>query len=124
MPWTNHGKVILGTAFAGATRYVALHTANPGATGANELSGHGYSRGAIAPSQMSVNSTTGQVTTTAAVTIYTPNDSNAQDATHVSFWDAATGGNMLIYDSDAVPDVAVPANGQPVRLASGFAINI
>lgn len=70
-------------------RYLSMHTADPGATGASEASGTGYARqvltfGAAASSQAK-NSSATSMTPSAALGVLT----------HVAIWDALTGGNML-----------------------------
>ena len=122
MPWTNVARNLFGALFAGSTVYVAGHTAAPGSGGANELAGHGYSRGAIAAARMSVTSA-GVISVNQDIEIYTPDDSNAQDITHLSYWDAQSSGNMLAYSDTAIPNIDVPVNGQPVNLEAGTIIN-
>ena len=122
MPWTNFSKNRFGVLFAGSTVYAAFHTAAPGSGGANEFVGHGYSRGAITAAQMAVNSS-GVITTTEVITIYTPNDDAAQDVRYITFWDAQNGGNLLAYTDAEIADIAVPVNGQPVNIPAGTIIN-
>lgn len=122
MPWTNFSKNRYGNLFAGVNVYIAGHTAAPGDTGANELAGHGYSRGVIAPGRMSVNAA-GVISIDQDIEIYTPNDDDAQDITRFSFWDAIAAGNLLVYSDDAIANIAVPVNGQPVMLEAGSIIN-
>ncbi len=85
---------------AAATRptawYVALHTANPGETGATgELTGAGgYARqGSIA---MTANGD-GTIDNDAVLTFGPCSGSDWGSVTHVSIWDAVSGGNCLIY---------------------------
>ena len=122
MPWTDHQKAIFANDVISSALYVAGHTAAPGSGGANELVGHGYSRGAILPAMMSV-SGAGIISLGQTIEIYTPDDDSAQDITRLSYWDALTGGNMLIYSDTAIANVAVPVNGQPVNLLAGTIIN-
>ena len=72
--------------------YVALHTGDPGEAGsANELSGNGYARQAVtfAAAADGTTENEGQLT-------FGPNtNSNWGTVSHVSVWDAATGGNCL-----------------------------
>lgn len=72
-----------------ATIYASLHTADPGDTGANEVSGAGYSRMAIAFSAASG----GAIANSAAVS-WTAGAAWGT-ITHWALWDAASGGNML-----------------------------
>lgn len=73
-----------------ATIYVSLHTADPGDSGANEVSGGGYARQAVtlaaAANKATSNTTVIEFTNMPAVTI-----------THCAIWDAQTGGNVLMY---------------------------
>ncbi|HEX7050016.1 MAG TPA: hypothetical protein VF188_07350 [Longimicrobiales bacterium] len=80
--------VFNATAYSVATPYVSLHTADPGETGASEVSGGSYARqaGSFA----------------AAAAGATSNDADLEWAnmpaatiTHVGIWDAATAGNFL-----------------------------
>jgi hypothetical protein len=81
--------MLRGTEFTPpSTVYVSLHTADPGETGANELTGGGYSRKAVtfnAPSG-------GSMTNSADIDF--PN-MPAATITHVALWDAASAGNCL-----------------------------
>jgi hypothetical protein len=81
--------MLRGTAFTPpSTVYVSLHTADPGETGANELTGGGYSRKPVtfnAPSG-------GSMTNSADIDF--PN-MPAATITHVGLWDAASAGNFL-----------------------------
>lgn len=90
------------TTAAPTTLYISLHTADPGDTGANEVSG-GSSTGVYA--RIGVAATSGWTTTTAG----TASSTNAADivfpatgtvnwsatVTHVGIWDAVSSGNML-----------------------------
>jgi hypothetical protein len=72
-----------------STIYVSLHTADPGLTGANEVSGGSYARQSFtfdaASSKASQNAAAISFTAMPAVTV-----------THVGVWDASTNGNFLI----------------------------
>ena len=85
------------------SRFLSLHTADPGATGASEASGTGYARMAItfsaAAASQSKNSNTISLTPTAAL----------GTLTHLAIWDALTGGNML-YSGPLSSAVAHSAN--------------
>jgi hypothetical protein len=74
--------------FSVTTTYVSLHTADPGGTGANEVTGGSYARVAItwnAPSAGSmINSAPSTVNVPASTTV-----------THFGVWDAVTTGNFL-----------------------------
>lgn len=73
--------------YAQAATHVSLHTGDPGTTGANEVSGGGYTRAAItwAPGP-----TDGQVTGTATVTV-----AAGVAITYAGLWTAASGGTYL-----------------------------
>ena len=116
MTWTAKGKLIQANGFKSATRYAALSIGNV------ELSGHGYSRGAVTAADMDVDAASAQITINKHIVIYTPTDGNAQDATHLSFWDKATGGNQLLAPV-AFADIAAPVEGQAVRIKSGMTID-
>ena len=124
MAWGNAAKVRFGAEIAGTSVYVAGHTAAAGSSGANELSGHGYSRGLLSASKMGSSSSTGTITTNADADIYTANDGSAQDIAYVTLWDAASGGNLLLYDDSDTITLAVPSNGQTVVLKSGTTFTI
>lgn len=82
---------------AAATRptawFVALHTGDPGETGAsNELSGNGYTRQAATFTANGDGTTDNDATLT-----FGPNTtSDWGTVTHVSIWDASSAGNCLI----------------------------
>ena len=71
-----------------AAIYVSLHTADPGTTGSNEVSGGSYNRQPLtlaAPSSMSTSNTNDLIfSNMPAVTV-----------THIGLWTAATGGTFL-----------------------------
>lgn len=89
MPLTTAGKNLALAALPLA--YASLHTGNPSESGANEVSGGGYARGAItfaAPSAGTRNATSSPVISVPAGTTIT----------YVGYWSAATGGTFLGYD--------------------------
>jgi hypothetical protein len=72
--------------------YVALHTADPGETGATgELSGNGYAR----QSATFTEDTNGLVDNDAIITFGPNTTTNWGTVSHVSVWDALTTGNCL-----------------------------
>lgn len=83
-------------AAAGAATYASLHTADPGATGAAEVTGGApaYARRALSWGAAAG----GQATTAAPVTFDVPAGTTV---THVGMWDAPTGGTFL--GSGALP---------------------
>ena len=91
MIYTN---AIIGAAQTAATRYIGLHSADPGATGASELSGNGYARVAVAHDIWTVTATTGDAVNGSAITFPLPT-ATWLDITHVAMYAAATGGSPL-----------------------------
>jgi hypothetical protein len=100
------------TLTAPANLHVSLHTADPTETGAvGEVSGNGYTRGAVASSLVNWAGTQGAGTTVASsgtggvtsnngvIGFPTPSGAGWGVVTHFAVWDAATGGNCLLYGS-------------------------
>lgn len=110
MPYTTAGKNLMLNALKGTNpttpiTHASLHTADPGDTGASEVSGGSpaYARKAIAFNAASAgaidDSTNGAVfDVPAGVTV-----------THVGFWSASSAGTFLA--SDAVTNEAFAAQG-------------
>lgn len=73
--------------YAAAGQYVSLHTADPGSTGANEVTGGGYARALLT---WTPGPTDGTVTGTATVTT-----AAGVAITHAGLWTAASGGSFL-----------------------------
>lgn len=73
---------------AGTTYYLSLHSADPGTTGASELSGGGYARQAIVFSTWASGSTSNN----AAISV--PN-AGTTAVTHIGIWSAATAGTYV-----------------------------
>jgi hypothetical protein len=97
------------------TMYVSLHTADPGDTGANEVSGGAYVRQgpvtfANAGNNPTVASNTTIVTYAAATTAWGL-------ITHFGDWDAATAGNFR--GSGAVTTPKAVNSGDTARFAAG-----
>lgn len=96
---TNNAELLVGQWLldAGApTRptawYLALHTADPGETGATgELSGNGYARQSI-----TVNTTANPNTCPEAQTTFGPATASWGTVSHFSIWDAVSAGNCLV----------------------------
>jgi hypothetical protein len=103
--------MLRGTAFTPpSTVYVSLHTADPGETGTNELTGGGYSRKPVtfnAPSE-------GSMTNSADIDF--PN-MPAATITHVGLWDAASAGNCLW--TGALPAPKTTNAGDTFRIPAG-----
>lgn len=84
-------NAVRGTTITGFTGYCSLHTADPGLTGATEVTGGSYARQAItfsaAASGATANTAALEFTSMPAVTV-----------THVGIWDAASTGNFVYGD--------------------------
>lgn len=87
-------REILAVAYGNAATHASLHSADPGTTGANEITGGSpaYARKALT---WDAGTSDGQVTATAVFDV----PAN-QAVTYVGLWDAATGGTFL--DSVAI----------------------
>lgn len=83
------GNAALADAIAGAT-YISLHTANPGKTGASELSKLGYARKIIA-----FNAPATQVVTNSLDVVYGPAGEDWTAVTYFGLWTAATSGTFI-----------------------------
>ena len=90
--------------------WVSLHTADPGETGANEVSGGSYARQTItfnaAASGLVDNVAQEDFTSMPAVTV-----------THIGVWDSATVGEFIA--GGALDASKVVGSGDTVRLAAG-----
>ena len=76
----------LAIAYGNGAAFVSLHTADPGTTGANEVSGGGYARVALTWTPGPVD---GQVTASATVTV-----AAGVAITHVGLWPSVSGGTF------------------------------
>jgi hypothetical protein len=93
--------------------HLQVHTGDPGETGANGLTGlAGQARAAITWAAVSGNSISNSAATNVAMTV-TP----GSNLTHVSIWDAATGGNCLAYGALAQPRTV--ASGDTFSVPAG-----
>jgi hypothetical protein len=97
----NRLKVFRNTAYPAipTNYYVSLHSADPGLTGANELSGNGYARVAVAPgtgswSAPTTNGSNREITNSGVITFPTASG-DWTAATHFGIWDAASAGNFF-----------------------------
>lgn len=82
-----------------ANFYVSLHSADPGLTGASELSGNGYARVAVATatgswSAPATNGSNREITNAGVISFPTATADWAT-ATHFGIWDASTSGNFI-----------------------------
>lgn len=104
MPLNDTAKNLMLDAFAGQAVFVSLHTADPGTTGTNEVSGGSpaYARKSITwdvAAAANLNSSNAPVfDVPAGVTI-----------THVGYWSALTAGTF--YGSGDITDEAFAAQG-------------
>lgn len=97
-----------------AAWYAALHTADPTEAGnVGELSGNGYARQLVTFSESSASLSDNE-----ADLLYGPNtDTDWGEVTHVSLWDAVTGGNCLIKGPLTAPIAIVV--GESLKIAAG-----
>lgn len=76
-----------------ASLFVSLHSADPGLTGANELSGNGYVRVAVTFGVAA----SGTKSNSGSVVFGPAAGSNWAAATHFGVWDSSSAGNLLYY---------------------------
>lgn len=93
------------------TVYVSLHTADPGETGASEVSGGSYARQSCAFA--AATSGAGTIANSGALTFTMP----AATVTHWAIWDASTAGNCLW--TGAVAASQTYASGNSATVAAG-----
>lgn len=99
MPLTSVGEsTVLGALLA--TRYVSLHTADPGNTGLNEVAGGAYTRMAATFANTGSNPTVAANTT---VLQYPTATASWGTITHFGLWSAASGGSFLGYNTVVTP---------------------
>jgi hypothetical protein len=109
-----YNAVLKATAFTGpATMYMSLHTAAPGLTGANEVTGNAYARTAIAFGAPAG----GSGSNSGAVTFPAPTPAAWGTVTHFGIWDAATLGNLLY--EDALTAVVATSINVPLTFPAG-----
>jgi hypothetical protein len=86
-----------GTWAKSTTRYVSLHTADPGDTGGSEVSGGSYARVQrdAADANWSAGTATDGTTDNVATITFPSPTANWGIVTHVGLWDASSGGNFL-----------------------------
>jgi len=87
---SNGESIILTSLLTG--RFVSLHTADPGNTGASEVSGGAYARQSVTFVQTGANPT---VAANNAVVEFPVATANWGTLTHFGVWSAATGGTYL-----------------------------
>ena len=92
-----------------STVYISVHTADPGETGASEVSGNGYSRYAYTCNQTSWSNVSGVAKNSNLITLpVATGDWGA--VTHFGIWDASTGGNLLFSGALTVTKVVNQAD--------------
>lgn len=89
LPVAGQNAAIAVVLVPATTYYLSLHSADPGTTGASEISGGSYARQAYVPTSASA----GAESNTALITV--PN-LGAVSITHIGIWNAATVGTYLI----------------------------
>lgn len=90
MSYSNDGKDIALDAIGAAAVYISVHTADPGATGANEVVGGSYARVATTWAAASAAAKSGS-----AVTLNIPAGTTI---THFGLWTAVSGGTYVTGD--------------------------
>ena len=95
--------------------YVSLHTADPGNTGANEISGSGYARyGPVTFANAGNNPT---VASNTAILTFSAATAAWGKISYFGIWDAATAGNFL--GSGALTTPKPVNSGDTARFAAG-----
>lgn len=83
-----------------AARFVSLHTANPGNTGASEVAGGSYARQAVTFANAGANPT---VASNTGIVQYPTATAPWGTITHFGLWTAASGGSFLGYNAVTTP---------------------
>ena len=99
MPLASTGETTVLNALL-AARFVSLHTADPGNTGANEVSGGAYARQAMTFANTGSNPT---VAANTGVVQYPTATASWGTVTHFGIWSAVTGGTFLGYNTVTTP---------------------
>lgn len=108
--------LLKNTAFTAlGTVFISYHTADPGLTGANEVSGNGYARKAVLGADWGTVAAK-TVDNINAITFATATGSQGT-VTHVGIWDSATTGNFL--GGAALSTPVVIANGDTPQFGVG-----
>lgn len=105
-------KVFRNTDFTVTNPYCSLHTADPGETGASEVTGGSYARQLMEMDAAHATNGTTQNTNTEDFTLMP-----AVTVTHVAFWDASSAGNCLW--SGALSASKVVNSGDTFRIVAG-----
>jgi hypothetical protein len=109
--------VFKNTAFAVPAKHFALSSTAITDAGGNftEQSGSGYSRTSFSDF---TTSTAKQTSNASDITFYTPTADDQDLISSVAVFDAATAGNMLIFDNDTVVD-QTPFTGNTIKIKAG-----
>ncbi|HEX5211629.1 MAG TPA: hypothetical protein VFW22_07840 [Pseudolabrys sp.] len=111
---SSQGEAAVLAAIA-ATAYVSLHTADPGDTGANEVSGAAYARQGPVAFVNSGNNPT--VAANSAIVSFPTATAPQGTITHFGVWTAASAG---VYQGGGALDAPKPvASGDQVRFLTG-----
>lgn len=97
------------------TAYVSLHTADPGNTGANEISGSGYAR--LGPVTFVNAGNNPTVSSNSAILTFAAATGAWGTISHFGIWDALTAGNNRGSGALATPKPV--NNGDTARFAAG-----
>lgn len=116
MSLTRYSRNQLLTSLLSSTVYVSLHSANPGDTGASEVTDANYARQAAT---FNVDSSTGVATLSNALTW--PASSGAYQVTHIGIWDSESGGNCMFRQALNTTE-NVEANGIPTFAAGEITV--
>jgi hypothetical protein len=109
-----YNALLKATGYTGpATVYMSLHTAAPGLTGANEITGNAYARQPITFGA----DTNGAGVSSNAPQFPAPTPSNWGTATHFALWDAVSAGNCI--GADALANPVATSVGVPVLFPIG-----
>lgn len=90
---------VLGNAAYSApgTLYISLHTADPGETGASEVSGNSYARASVTNNATNFPAASaGSKSNGTVINFATPTSTGWSVVSHFGIWDASTSGNFLI----------------------------
>lgn len=107
-------NLLRGTNVTGFSAYVSLHTADPGNTGANEVTGGSYARQLAGFGAPADDSGVRAVTNAADIDF---TGMPATTVTHFAIWNAATSGNSVYKEALATSRTTLA--GDVIRLAAG-----
>lgn len=105
-------NVMRGTPLGAFTPYVSLHTADPGLTGANEVTGDAYAREAATFGAPADGATGRAIANSAAVTYPSVDSAENRTVAFAGVWDAASGGVFryrVELDTPRVINAGLPA---------------